>query len=106
MHITASSNWWFIALLLTMYDSAIYGNCEFQRHDYSAGEYTFSTFELRLPNAEVEKCEASFGYKLLRYYTGEGWEEKILIIFSVTNLRDTLDILPSLLYMVVYVFIF
>jgi len=96
----------FIALLLTMYDSAIYGNCEFQRHDYSAGEITFSTFELRLPEAEVEKCEASFGYKLLRYYTGEGWEEKILILFSVTNLRDTLNILPSLLYVIVYVFIF
>jgi len=96
----------FIALLLTMYDSAIYGNCEFQRHDYSAGEFTFSTFELRLPDAEVEKCEASMGYKLLRYYIGDGWEEKIMIIFTVTNLRDTLNMLPSLLYVMIYVIIF
>jgi len=51
----------FIALLLTVYDSAIYGNCEYKRHDYSAGEYNFSTFELRLPAVEAEKCEAGMG---------------------------------------------
>ncbi len=96
----------FIALLLTMYDSAIYGNCEFQRHDYSVSEFNFSTFELRLPDQEIEKCESSLGYKLLQYYIGEGWEEKSLIIFSVTNLRDRLNILPSLLYVIIYVFIF
>jgi type IV secretion system protein VirB6 len=93
----------FIALLLTMYDSAIYGNCEFQRHDYSSGEFTFSTFELRLPDAEVEKCEASFGYKLLRHYRGDGWEEKVLIIFSVTHLKDNQNIVSSLIYVMVYV---
>ncbi len=96
----------FIALLLTMYDSAIYGNCEFQRYDYSAGEFNFSTFELRLPPVEVEKCTASFGYKLMHYYLGHGWEKQILILFEIVKIRDYLNTLVSLLYVVIYVLIF
>ncbi len=84
---------------LTPADSAIYGNCEFQRHDYSSGEFTFSTFELRLPDAEVEKCEASLGYKLLRCYRGDGWEEKVFMIFTVTNLKDSQDIFINTKYL-------
>ena len=96
----------FIALLLTMYDSAIYGNCEFQRYDYSVGEFNFSTFELRLPPVEVEKCKASLGYKLMHYYLGDGWEKQILILFEIAKIRDFLNILVSLLYVVIYVLIF
>ena len=96
----------FIALLLTMYDSAIYGNCEFQRHDYTSGEFAFSTFELRLPDAEEEKCKSSFGYMLLAYYKGAGWEANNMMLFTVYSLKDTLNILPSLIYVVIYVIIF
>ena len=96
----------FIALLLTMYDSAIYGNCEFQRHDYTLGELNFSTFELRFPTNEVEKCEKSVGYKLIKYSLGHGWEKKILMLFSVPKIRDYLDILTGLVYLIAYVYIF
>jgi type IV secretion system protein VirB6 len=96
----------FIAMLLTMYDSAIYGNCEFQRYDYTAGDFSFSTFELRLPDAEEEKCESSLGYKLLAYYNGAGWESKDVLLFTLVSLRDILNVLPSLVYVVIYVIVF
>jgi len=96
----------FIALLLTVYDSSIYGNCEYKRHDYSAGEYNFSTFELRLPAAEVEKCEASMGYKLMKYSLGHGWEKKIIILFEIPKINDYLNIALGLLYVILYVIVF
>jgi len=96
----------FIALLLTVYDSAIYGNCEYKRHDYSAGEYNFSTFELRLPAVEAEKCEASMGYKLMKYSLGHGWEKKILILFEIPKINDYLNIALSLLYVIMFVIVF
>ncbi|MDG1437077.1 MAG: type IV secretion system protein [Rickettsiaceae bacterium] len=96
----------FIALLLTMYDSAIYGNCEFKRHDHTLGNMPYSTFELVLPSVDVEKCEDSAGYKLLRYYQGKGWHKKSFIIFSASALKDSLDLASSLLYTMIYMFIF
>ena len=96
----------FIALSLTVYDSAIYGNCEFQRHDYSVGQYGFSTFELKLPAAEEELCKESFGYKLTRYYLGYGWETKSLILFEIPKIHDYLNLQLSLLYIIVYMVVF
>lgn len=96
----------FIAMLLTMYDSAIYGNCEFQRHDYVSNGFSFSTFELRLPDAEESECTSSLGYKLLGYYSGLGWEGKDMILFTLYSLKDTLDLLSSLIYVVIYMIVF
>lgn len=96
----------FIAMLLTMYDSAIYGNCVYKRHDYNVGDINFSTFELRLPAAEVEKCENSAGYKLLQYYIGKGWEKKIIILFEIIKIQDYLDLATSLLYVILYIIVF
>ncbi len=96
----------FIAILLTVYDSAIYGNCEFQRHDYNVGEFNFSTFELREPAVEVEKCHESLGFKLMKYYLGQGWEKKIVIIFEIVKINDYLNMALSLIYVMIYVFIF
>ena len=60
----------FIALLLTMYDSAIYKNCEFMRYDYNYdSDVKFATFELRLPKTDVDQCKNSVGYKMLQYYS-------------------------------------
>jgi len=106
MHLATGCYWRFIALLLTVYDSAIYGNCEYKRHDYSAGEYNFSTFELRLPAVEAEKCEASMGYKLMKYSLGHGWEKKILILFEIPKINDYLNIALSLLYVIMFVIVF
>ena len=75
----------FIVLLLTIYDSAIYGNCEYTRHNYTLGENNFSTFEVRVPASEPEKCTASPGFKLIQYYIGQGWEEKSTYSFCSTD---------------------
>ena len=96
----------FIALLLTMYDSIFFANCEYLRHDYQSSGINFSTFELREPSSEPEKCINSTGYKLIKYYLGQGWEKKSLIIFEIVKISDFLDLALSMIYMLVYVFIF
>ena len=96
----------FIAMLLTMYDSIFFGNCEYLRHDYNSSGINFSTFELREPSSEPEKCTNSAGYKLIKYYIGQGWEKKSIIIFEIIKISDFLDLGLSMLYMIVYVFIF
>ncbi len=98
----------FIALLLTMYDSAIYKNCEFMRHDYTySSDVQFSTFELRLPNANTDDCKNSAGYKLLRYYSGEGWEKHLLSVFPVKSIVvDVVSLLVDLLYVLIFSIIF
>ena len=98
----------FIALLLTMYDSAIYKNCEFMRHDYTySSDVQFSTFELRLPNANTDDCKNSAGYKLLRYYSGEGWEKHLLSLFPIKSIVvDVVSLLVDLLYVLIFSIIF
>ena len=96
-----------MALLITMYDSAIYKNCEFLRYDYEKGGIRFSTFELRLPIRGADKCQESFGYKMLKYYAGEGWEEHLLILFPIKSIvRDVVSILAELLCVLVFSVIF
>ncbi|MCC8398669.1 MAG: type IV secretion system protein [Rickettsia endosymbiont of Labidopullus appendiculatus] len=97
----------FIALLLSMYDSAIYKNCEFMRHDYVSGNTQFSTFELRLPNSEPADCKNSAGYKLLQYYSGTGWDEHLLILFPIKSIAlDIFSLMVDLLYVLVFSIIF
>jgi type IV secretion system protein VirB6 len=92
----------FIALLLSMYDVAIYKNCEFQHHDYEILGTSFTTFELRTPDVDAAKCESSLGYKLLRLYAGEGWEKGSFILFTIYSIRD----IALVIYEFLYVFIF
>lgn len=96
----------FIAIILTMYDGAIYGNCEFQRYDYTFSEINFSTFELRLPSSEPEKCSDSAGYKLMKYYMGEGWDKVFVIIFVIRTIKDVLDLGTNMIYVLIFTFIF
>ncbi|HJD64307.1 MAG TPA: type IV secretion system protein [Rickettsia endosymbiont of Sericostoma sp.] len=97
----------FIALLLTMYDSAIYKNCQFMRHDYVHNEVQFSTFELRLPIDKPEDCRNSAGYKLLQYYSGVGWEKHLLSFFPIKSIvTDIFSLMIDLLYVLVFSIIF
>lgn len=97
----------FIALLITMYDSAIFKNCEFLRHDYEKNNVKFSTFELRLPASGAEVCQESFGYKMLNYYAGKGWEEHLVILFPIKSIaKDVVSILAELLCVLVFSVIF
>jgi len=97
----------FIALLITMYDSAIFKNCEFLRHDYEKNDVRFSTFELRLPSSGSDTCQESFGYKMLQYYAGKGWEEHLVILFPIKKIaRDVVSILAELLCVLIFSIIF
>lgn len=96
----------FVALLLTMYDTAIYKNCQFKRFDYTIEDVNFSTFELRVPEAEPEKCRTSAGYKFLQYYTGEGWEKINVILFPIYFLRDVFNLLVEMFYVLIFTIIF
>ena len=96
----------FIALLLTMYDTAIYKNCEFMRHDYSVDGVNFSTFELRLPQNSPEECTSSAGYKLEQYYSGQGWDTISIILFQIHFISDIFDLMVDLLYVLVFTIIF
>jgi type IV secretion system protein VirB6 len=92
----------FIALLLSMYDTAIYNNCQFQRHDYEILGSKFSTFELREPELNAAQCRDSLGYKLLRVYAGEGWEEFKAMFFVFYAIID----LGEMLYKFLHIFVF
>lgn len=96
----------FIALLLTMYDSVFYGNCEYLRHDYEVSGFNFSTFEIRLPDSEPQKCIDSPGYKLIQFYLGQGWETKIIILFEIVKINDFLNLGLSMVYLLIFIFIF
>lgn len=96
----------FIALLLTMYDSAIYKNCQFKRHDYSIEGQNFSTFELRVPDSDPAECRKSAGYKVLHYYEGQGWDTLNLILFHINFITDTFDLMVELLYVLIFTIIF
>ncbi len=96
----------FIALLLTMYDSVFFGNCEYLRHDYEVSGFNFSTFEIREPSYDPDQCINSPGYKLIHYYLGQGWETKIITLFEVVKINDFLNLGLSMIYLLIYIFIF
>jgi type IV secretion system protein VirB6 len=96
----------FVALLLNMYDTAIFKNCEFRRHDYTTTNANFSTFEIRLPNSSPEDCQNSAGYKLLQYYIGQGWEHIGLILIKIHYINDIYSLMVDLLYVIVFTIIF
>ncbi|WP_316354066.1 TrbL/VirB6 family protein [Candidatus Trichorickettsia mobilis] len=96
----------FVALLLTMYDSAIYKNCQFKRHDYTVSGVNFSTFELREPAGNPTECRDSAGYKLLKHYIGQGWEKYNVILFPIYSIRDIFGLLVNMVYVFVFTYIF
>ena len=118
----------FIALLLTIYDTAIYGNCAFERANYA--KLTINTqddpihhdkasiFKLKMPENDginlplhdpktnVTNCSHSLGYKLYQYYNGYGWQKTDLIIFQILSIKDSLDMASSLFYVLLFTFLF
>lgn len=96
----------FIVLLLTVYDTAIYGNCEYGRYDYKIGDINFSTFEIRLPASNPQQCSDSPGYKLVRHYMGEGWDQRTMIFFVVPIVSDIFNLVTGMVYVGIFTFIF
>ena len=89
-----------------MYDTTLYENCEFQRHDYAVEDERFSTFEIRIPDSYPTKCTGSPGYRLAQYYFGAGWEEKIFIIFAIPLINDIYNLGSGLIYILIFTFVF
>lgn len=81
----------FLALVITMFDSGMYNKCQFKRHTYevSSSDSTrtgyISTFGLIIPGSgdDAESCTSSVGYKMMRYYQGEGWDSFGLLLFTI-----------------------
>lgn len=96
----------FVAIIVTMYDTTLYGTCEFQRYDYEAGDERFSTFAIRIPDSYPKDCIESPGYRLAQYYFGDGWEEVIFIIFAVPIINDIYNLGSGLVYILIFTFIF
>lgn len=118
----------FIALLLTVYDTAIYGNCAFERENYkdlyistaqedeNIHHARASIFKLKMPDdikgdvhdpdTHITNCSHTLGYKLYRYYLGEGWQKTTFIIFQIITLKDSLDIASSLFYVLLFTILF
>jgi type IV secretion system protein VirB6 len=96
----------FMALLLSIYDTVIYQNCIFQKNNYQTTSLNFSTFQLQLPTNNQSECVDSAGYKLLQYYTGQGWEESNAILFPVYYIRDIFGMGASFTFVLVCTLIF
>lgn len=96
----------FVALLLTMYDTSIYKQCQFVKHDYEVSGLNFSTFEIKPPDGDPESCTSSFGYKIRDYYAGLGGEDRVLRYFTVHIINDVTDLFGDFLYVFVFTIIF
>lgn len=81
----------FLALVITMFDSGMYNKCQFKRHTYEVAATDtnstsyVSTFGLVVPASgdDASSCTSSVGYKLMRYYQGDGWDNFGLLLFTI-----------------------
>lgn len=72
----------FLALVITMFDSGMYNTCEFNRYTVDTSTNSLSTFVLVIPNGDTA-CQESVGYKMMRYYQGDGWDSFGLLLFTI-----------------------
>lgn len=102
----------FIAFMLTIFDTVIYKNCEFQRNTYQIAassdgtNRTMSTFELMVPNTDAVQCKNSPGYKMMQYYAGTGWDKIPLLITKIPCIIDILDLMGDMIYLLLFCVIF
>jgi type IV secretion system protein VirB6 len=94
-----------IGFVMSMYDSVLFGNCRFIRHDYSNGVRNYATFELKAPTANPGGCVHSIGYIILNYVMGYGGYSQGLIIFTVDYIMDELDLAAKAAMLIVFSYI-
>ncbi|WP_232296905.1 type IV secretion system protein [Candidatus Orientia mediorientalis] len=111
----------FIAIFITLMDSVTYKTCQFARYDYQQGNKNLSTFELRVPNSFTNEnsifadsyssdaakiCRESAGYRLVEYFNGKNWHERIFIFFRAFVVYPEPDFLPTMLVILLFCGIF
>lgn len=96
----------FVVILISIYDAAIYKNCEFHRYDHDVGCKKFSTFELTVPQFNGAECKNSAGYKISQYYNGNGWDTINVILFPIHYIVDFLSLLPEMMFIFIITVIF
>jgi type IV secretion system protein VirB6 len=75
----------FMAILMTFYDSAIYGNCQFSVEAIEGlKQYQFTSVS--------EECKKTWGYKLYDIYkNGKNIEEFNAVLFTVTYYKEAFN---------------
>lgn len=111
----------FIALFVTLMDSITYKTCQFARYDYQQGNKILSTFELRVPdryiqdhslfddayNSDAAKiCRESAGYRLVEYFNGKNWHQRIFLFFKAFVVYPEPDFLPTMIVVLLFCGIF
>ena len=114
----------FVALMMTMYDYILFGppvsaynstpGCEFITHQYqysgttngTAYTQNYNTFEMVLPSSDPSSCTDNIGYQLIAYTLGEGYTSIDLLILSIPQIKDTLDMAANCLILMVFSFVF
>ena len=66
----------FIAIILTIYDQALYGDCKFQAIKHG----NITTFEIIADG--TSNCTNSYGYQLYRMYMGDNWQTQNFTFFA------------------------
>lgn len=95
----------FIAMMLSMYEEVLFGNCDFLRHDYTNGSEYKATFELRVPKADPGKCVITTGYRLVSYVLGHGGESFGALLFTVETIKDEFNIWLNCIILIVFSYI-
>lgn len=111
----------FIALFVTLMDSITYKTCQFARYDYQQGNKILSTFELRVPdryiqdhslfddayNSDAAKiCRESAGYRLVEYFNGKNWHQRMFLFFKAFVVYPEPDFLPTMIVVLLFCGIF
>jgi type IV secretion system protein VirB6 len=102
----------FMALMLTIFDQAMYGTCTFNESSITIGGKDVPIFDIEAPTDEPEKskCEDSFGYQVSLYKSGAKDPISIVsaIFFNLTFLKASAagEMMQSLLTLTLFAFLF
>ncbi len=88
----------FIALMLGLYDEILYEDCLF----VPDGGYSEIVKNFDFASNISDDCKKSFGYKMVQYYSGEGWDTQNLLIIKVNYLQDTFNATEKMIYVMFF----
>ena len=79
----------FIAMIMTIYDKALYGDCIFTKTANNPASFAIS-------NANTSTCSDSYGYLLYQLYTNKDyWSNQFLSFFQVPLLNAQAEFMPA-----------
>lgn len=102
----------FLSIMTTIYDSAIYNNCEFIRETYAVpsqdgrNTYNMNIYRVALPNINPDLCQSSYGVKMMRYYMGNGWQKMQLFIMEIPQVKSNGNMTAQMILLMIISCIF